>query len=339
MKVVGHKGIVSILATQLKRGNISSGYLFLGETSLGKFTLALEFAKGLLCNNRSNRESVEFSCGVCQSCISFNKNIHPDFLLIKNENRLISIDQIREIRRSISLLPSLSKRKVVVFEEASLLSQEAQNAFLKTLEEPPSYGVFILVSSKNLALTIMSRCIILNFQPIPKEVIFKELIKKGKKEKEASLLAHFSLGRIGKVFSDSFLEQYQDAFSALENIVEMSFKEKVDYIKEKEGQMEKMLFFWLLIFHDILLFKLSPGLILSLPNDYVTQVKNLADKFSENQVVKLIKIIQNSQYYLSINLNPRIVFENLLLKVRPKDEQKNFGQVSHDRKSLSLPSL
>ena len=313
-RIVGHKQITNLLDGQIKQKKVSHGYLFLGPAHVGKFTTAKNFAKELLCLSKIKPDEE-----TCLSCFSFEKFNHSDFKIVSSEeNGSISIGSIREITRSISLYPQLSKRKVVIFEEASLMTLEAQNAFLKTLEEPPPYATFILVSQKeNLLPTILSRATVVNFQPVLEKEIKKELIKRGKKDEDAILLSRLCLGQIGRVLEDdSLLKKWAKTLALIEKLADSAFLEKLNYLKEAEDTFSEDLFLWLSIFKDLFIYQKNPSLISHLPKEYKENIRKTASQFKKPQIIAIIKEIQKTQNLLTTSVNKKLLFENLMIKLK-----------------------
>lgn len=311
--ITGHKRIIHILENQIKKDTLSHAYLFLGPSSLGKFTLAKIFSQTLLCLSDGDKK---LPCGECSSCQSFLKNIHPDFILVKNTDGLVSIEAIRELKRQISFLPTLSKRKIVIFEEACYLTPEAQNALLKTLEEPPKYLILILVAQReNLLPTILSRCTILNFQPISHEEIEKELLKSGASSEKANFLACLSLGQIGRVLKDSsFLENWEKNLDFLIELSSSDLKTKMDFAKKhaESGQL-KDLISWFSILRDVLFLKIKPSLLSHYPPFYLKKLSQLSNIYKTEQIFNLLKKLQKTEELSLTNINQRLLLEDFVL--------------------------
>ncbi|MCX6806540.1 MAG: DNA polymerase III subunit delta' [Candidatus Berkelbacteria bacterium] len=303
--VVGHRKVIDLLEGQIKAGNISQAYLFCGPPALGKFTVANLFAKELLCS--------EGGCNQCVSCQSFNSGKHPDYMLIRNSNELISIDIIRNLKKTISFLPIMSKRKVVIFEEASLLTTEAQNALLKTLEEPPRYATIILVTQKeNLLPTILSRCTRINFQPVSQKEIKSKLINDGYDPERADFMAHISVGQIGRIIGDPlFFEKWEKSLESIISLKQGSLKEKFDWAKNPHLDE---LYFWLIIFRDALYFKINSSL---LPRyaPFQEKVAQISSKMKPKEIYFLIRKIKETQDLLNTSANQRLLLENLVLSL------------------------
>ncbi len=154
----GNKNLISILNGMLTGGHLPHAILIEGAAGVGKRTVARELAKSILCMDSS------IYCGTCRSCTLFEAGSNPDFSVVTpNKKNLITIDEIREVRRRAYERPDRCERKVYIIENAEKMNVPAQNAFLKILEEPPQYVVFILLapSSSMLLETIISRCTVL----------------------------------------------------------------------------------------------------------------------------------------------------------------------------------
>ena len=173
--IAGHENIKNILSNNINTKNILHSYLFIGEDGIGKKMLAKEFAKAILCTSENNRP-----CNICKSCVEFNTNNNANFNLINEEGSAIKIEQIRNVQIKIAEKPINSNYKVYLINDAELMTQEAQNCLLKTLEEPPEYIVIILITSnENKVLnTIKSRCMKLYFNNLDKNSVKKVLTEK-----------------------------------------------------------------------------------------------------------------------------------------------------------------
>ena len=161
--IIGNEEIKIFLDNLIKTNNVVHSYMFIGPDGIGKVLFAKEFAKMILCQD-SNK-----ACNHCSSCIKFNSDNHPDFMIINSEDgKSIKINQIRFLQERISEKPIVSNRKVYIINDSDLMTVEAQNCLLKTLEEPPEFAVIILVlSNENKCLsTIKSRCTKIAFQKL-----------------------------------------------------------------------------------------------------------------------------------------------------------------------------
>lgn len=199
---IGHKSEKLKLEDIIKSNAIGHAYLFVGKKSIGKKLVAIEFAKAIMCDNADDG----VPCGHCASCKTFENN--SDFKLLLPEKDAIKVDMIRELSREIFMLPTISKRKVFIIDDADSMNEQAQNALLKVLEEPPEYATIILIVSnkEKLLNTIKSRIVEFKFNGLTKEEI--EAIV-GKKVSDEAY--EFSNGSIEKVLDFSDDESYEIA--------------------------------------------------------------------------------------------------------------------------------
>lgn len=160
--IVGNERNKELLKSIIDANNIAHSYMFVGKESIGKLIFAKEFAKAILC------ESSEKPCNICKSCIEFDTYNNPDFSMLEPEGTSIKIDPIREFIKKVYEKPVVSNRKVYIINDSNYMTKEAQNALLKTLEEPPEYVTIILITSnENMFLpTIKSRCTKITFNKL-----------------------------------------------------------------------------------------------------------------------------------------------------------------------------
>ena len=170
--IIGNDALKKDLRKTIENNLISHSYIFQGVEGIGKILFAKEFARAILCDDKTGDDS-------CKSCIMFNSNNHPDFMLLNEKEEVIKIDEIRNLIKKVVEKPIISKNKVCIINAADKMTKDAQNCLLKTLEEPPEYMTIILVSSnENLLLTtIKSRCTKIQFNRLTGEEI-KEYIKR-----------------------------------------------------------------------------------------------------------------------------------------------------------------
>ncbi|MDI6883370.1 MAG: DNA polymerase III subunit gamma/tau [Patescibacteria group bacterium] len=229
-EIVGQEHVVQTLTNALFSGNISHAYLFAGPRGTGKTTIARLLAKAVNCKNRKKEETEP--CNQCDSCQEINRGNAIDLIEIDAASNR-GIDEIRDLRDGIRFVPTKSKYKVFILDEAHQLSKDAANALLKTLEEPPSHAIFILATTEphKMISTIVSRCQRFDFRrlSVPEISIRLETILKKEKinfEKESlNLIALTARGSI------------RDAESLLDEVVSFSGKERA----VKKEQVSKLL--------------------------------------------------------------------------------------------------
>jgi DNA polymerase-3 subunit delta' len=213
--VIGHRRIVALLARSIARDSLPPSLIFAGPTGVGKRLTATALAQALNCLNRStNHPLAEHptpstkhpapevdSCGTCASCARIARGMHADVLVLEpGDSGTIKIEQVREAVDSAAYRPFEGRRRVVIIGEADTLVPAAQNALLKTLEEPPSLSVFILLTARPDVLlpTVRSRCQRLDFRPLSPNEIALALVARGQTETEARAVAATADGSLGR---------------------------------------------------------------------------------------------------------------------------------------------
>ena len=204
-EVVGHTRLIDLLSRSVAGGTLPPSLLFAGPAGIGKYLTALAVAQALNCTNTTKgsglgaQGSVD-ACGKCAACSRIARGVHPDVLLVTpGDNGSIKIDQVRDIVDRSQYRPFEGRRRVVVIDEADTLVAPAQNALLKTLEEPTPSSVFILVTARPdmLLPTVLSRCPQLRFRPLSTEEMTTALVAQGRTAAEARAVAATADGSLG----------------------------------------------------------------------------------------------------------------------------------------------
>ena len=336
-QLVGQTKAISFLQRSLERGAVAHAYLFVGPPHVGKMTLALELAKALNC------EAAEVPCGACASCQKIASAKHADVQIIdlaggrnSDEARLqteISIDQIRELQHSASLPPFEGKFKVFIINGAELLSHEAANSLLKTLEEPVGKVIFILLAASDrlLPATIVSRCQKLELTPLAATEIETAHLSRGDIETaKARLLAGLSQGCFGWALSaagsDEPLRQRSEGLERLLRVTIGDGEERFNYAFQLATQFSRnreavreTLDLWLSWWRDLLLVRAGcPSLITNA--DLEATLMSHAQDYRLGQIRDFISSIQMALEQLKQNANPQLVLEVLMLSIPRRGE-------------------
>jgi len=337
-QVVGQNKALSLLEHSLKKGTLAHAYLLVGPAHVGKKTLALNLAQALNC------EGDEPPCGECTPCRKIKSLKHADVQIIglnQNEDSAeernqveISIDQIRELQHSSNLPPFEGKCKVFIIDEAELMSNEAANCLLKTLEEPLGKVVFMLLTTNErlLPATVISRCQRLKLLPLKASEMEKTLKSSwGIKPERAKCLARLSHGCLGWALSaassESLLEERTQRIQRLLDITGTDYEERFAYATELATQFHKnrrlvqeILGLWLFWWRDLMLVKV--GCAQSITNvDFEATINEIARDYGLAQIRAFISSIQNATNELRQNANPQLVLEVLMLSI-PRKEGK-----------------
>ncbi len=297
--IIGNSRIKDILKKSLDNNKVLHSYMFVGDQGIGKKLMAREFAKMILCKNSNS-----YGCDECKSCLEFNSDNNPDYVYMEPDGKVIKIEQIREMQMKIYEKPVNSEKKVYIIDDADLMTKEAQNCLLKTLEEPPAYIVIILiVSNENKMLTtIKSRCMKLNFENLEDKEIKKYLIETCNIKNPSEDFLKLCNGSIGKCIKvKDKLEDYQ----VLENIFSNLNKSITNLANSSE-----------------MLYKNKENIIEYL--DYINVI--LYHRAKENNNIKYvnsIKIVEKTKERLSNNSNYDMCIDYLLFNIWEEINEKN----------------
>ncbi|AIF53868.1 DNA polymerase III subunit delta' [Pelosinus sp. UFO1] len=317
--IIGHKDQVAILRHMEKSKRMPHAVLLAGPAGIGKSMVARVLATALLCNNEGERP-----CGKCPSCLQMSYDSHPDFLSIVPDGVTIKIEQIRNLQHEVSLAPYISQRKVCIIDNAQLMTTQATNSLLKVLEDPPGEIIFILTTaSKDMMLTtILSRCMVISFQPLMDDELVQALINKGCLPGQSEVAARLSAGRMGIALALLAPEGFALRNQAME-IMERVVYGGIDKIWDISAKLEKMerneildiIRYLTYILRDILLLVTGQGKQFVFNIDIVEELSEQADRWKESQLTKAIKVVEVARRAFQANANTRLTSEALLIKI------------------------
>lgn len=322
--IIGQDNIKKHLQTGITQGNISHAYIINGETGSGRRLLASALTKTLLCENPTAEGD---ACGKCRSCLQADSYNHPDVCFVTHEKASISVDDIREqLINSITIKPYSSRYKVYIIPDANKMTEQAQNALLKTIEEPPEYAVIILLTENadTLLETVRSRCIVLNTRPLNRDEIKQYLVNNLQMEPErAEIAAGFCQGNVGKAIhfasSEDFQEIKTDTLRLVKNIYDMDITDMVSLIKElnqRKGKIDEYLDLMLLWYRDILMFKVTKDANILLYREEYKEISRQASLRNYEDIENIIKAIDKAKVRLHANVNFETAIELLLLAIK-----------------------
>ena len=322
-KVLGHEEVIRHLQNAVEKEQVSHSYIFAGEKGSGKKLLAKLFAMTLQCEEHKKEP-----CLHCSSCIKALSRNHPDSIYVEHvKPTSIGIEEIREqLVSDVEIKPYTGPYKIYIVDEAEKMTIQAQNALLKTIEEPPAYAVILLLANNNTGLlpTITSRCVTLNFKPVRDEVIRKYLMEElHVPDYQADVSVAFAQGNVGKAkqiaTAEDFTEMMDAAFRILRRGSDMEVYEMVDALKnlsEQKHTIYEYLDLFLVWFRDVLLFKATKEMDSLVFKEEYNFIKERADKSSYEGLETIIKAIETAKARLQANVNFDLTMELLFLTIR-----------------------
>ena len=341
--VIGQEHIVRTLKNQIENNNVGHAYLFCGTRGTGKTSTAKIFSRAVNCTNLHNDEP----CNECENCREILEDKTMDVVEIDAASNN-SVDDIRELRENVKYSPAKAKYKVYIIDEVHMLSQGAFNALLKTLEEPPSYVIFILATTEphKIPATILSRCQRFDFKRVTVKDISSRMRYICKKEgieadeKALNLIARNSQGALRDALS--ILDQcisfegnkisYNDVIELLGSVnIEQLFDLAESIIKENTKKSLQILNDFIIWgkdvrnlvndlidhFRNLMVCKISNDLdeIISLPEETIDLLKQQAETIDTNNLIRVLNILSEAQDGMKVSSNPRVLMEVTMMKI------------------------
>lgn len=322
--IIGQSALINRLKIALESGRIVHSYIFAGLPGAGKRTLSNYFAKMLLCDGGSK------PCNTCQSCSQVDSQNHPDLIRLTSQTKTIGVEPIRELRADIGIKPFQGSRKIYIIEKGDTMTPQAQNAFLKTLEEPPEYAVIIILADNlaGLLSTIVSRCQIIRIPGLSTRQVAEIIERKANISSEMALVfARLSEGLPGKgldlALSQEYREMREESLKILEGLSKSSLVQAMGYIdyfldnRDKAIEILDLMELWL---RDALVLKQSSCQDIIINMDKLTYIKSLANNFTLSHIQCIIENIEDSKKMLMSHANFHLAIENLLVKIQGSGE-------------------
>lgn len=316
---LGNEPLKEYFSNAIHHNQLSHSYIFEGPKGVGKKTFATILTKLLTCSLRDDEP-----CNECNSCHMINSNAHPDVLTILKSGKLSTkIDDVRKGIAEMNIKPFQASYKFLIVAEADTLTVEAQNALLKTIEEPPSYGVCILICENisKLLPTIISRCIKINFSPLPNKDISQYLIQNGADKQKATIYSMLAEGSMGKAKSSldnedfmAFRDKSVKLITKVQGCDITTLYEAINEANEYKESLLEMVNFWTLWFRDISLIKTTNEPTLFFP-DYKEQLLIQAENLSLKKLGTILESSKSAIADLSRNITTTFILESLFLTI------------------------
>ena len=321
--ILGHEQIKDHFRNAVQTGKVSHAYILSGEAGMGRKSLANAFALNLLCE-----KGLPDPCMQCHACKQVLAGSHPDLIYVTHEKPAsIGVDDIREqINDTILVRPYSSYYKIYIVDEAEKMTVQAQNALLKTIEEPPSYAVILLLTTNPDAFlpTILSRCVQLKLKPL-KDVVVKEYLIQslGVEESQAEIYAAFARGNLGKAIhlaeSEDFKRMYDEIRHMLKHLKEADISELLDYIhklREENLDIYSCLDFMQMWYRDVLMYKTTKDINLLIFKDEFSTIKSMSTVSGYEGLERILEAIDKARIRLDANVNTELVMELMLLTMK-----------------------
>lgn len=321
--IIGHEQIKEHFQKAIENHKVSHAYILTGEAGMGRKSLANAFALTLLCEKGKSEPCME--CHACKQVLSGN---HPDLIYVTHDKpNSIGVDDIREqINNTIMVRPYSSYYKIYIVDEAEKMTQQAQNALLKTIEEPPSYAIIILLTTNQEAFlpTILSRCVQLKLKPL-KDFVVKSYLTESMQvpEADAEVYAAFARGNLGKAIftasSEDFKLLHKEVLHLLKHVKEMDISELLDYIRKlKEDKLDiyECLDFMQLWYRDVLLYKVTKDINLLVFKDEYRTINEISKTSGYDGMEKVLEAIDKARTRLDANVNMELAMELMLLVMK-----------------------
>ena len=326
-EIIGQKAIIEHLQNALRTGNISHAYMISGDAGSGRKTIASIFAAAMQCSDLQEDASTALlePCGKCLSCLQAQSGNQPDIITVTHAKpNSISVDEIRRMRADLQIKPYAGPYKIYIIPDAEKLTTQAQNALLKTLEEPPEYAVILLIADGTSAFlaTILSRCVVLKTRAV-EEAQIAEFLQQQKDlpRAQAMVLARFAGGNPGRalllVDDKEFLELRDRTVDFLAHIAQADALQVSEFAAGIDPERrDAVLTFVLMWFRDILLYRCvqnSESLIFQEDIQYIIEAAGL---LGYEQLGAILDETDAASRRLKSNVAADAVFEVMFLKIR-----------------------
>ena len=321
--VVGHRDVIQYLQNAVAENRVSQAYIVNGERGTGKKMLAKLFAMALLCEEHGPEP-----CNKCHSCVQAESNNHPDIIWVTHEKPgSIGVDDVRtQINNTVAIKPYQGPYKVYIIPEADIMTVQAQNALLKTIEEPPAYGIIILLTTNadTFLQTILSRCVRLDFRPLRDTLVTQYLQEKyDLTDYECRFATAFAQGKIGRAVtiatSKEFAQLKEEVMHVIRYDKEMTTAEimaEVKNIANYKLTIDDYLDLMAMWYRDVLVFKSTKDSNALIFKDEMSLLAEQAKNCSYEGLEDILKSIDKVKLRLKANVNFDLVIELLIMAIK-----------------------
>lgn len=312
--------MLAFLRRTLSRGRIAHAYLFAGMDGVGKRTVALAFAKALLCPHVQGGEA----CGACPVCARIDRGNHADVIVMAPEGPFIKIQAVRDLMELMAFRPAEGRRRVIIMDDADRLNIQAANALLKTLEEPPCGHVMILVTArmKQLPATILSRCQRLSFSPLTREEIVSYLVGRlGVEEEEAILLASGAGGSIRRALElrkDTYVERRKEILACLQGAMgrrPLKLLALATCLGSQKDRLPESLEILKTCFRDALVLGELHRKDALIFRDRVETIRDIRRRLTTDELLANVQLLDDAIHSLERNANKTLTLETTVFKL------------------------
>ena len=321
--VIGHTDVIDYMKQAVAQDKVSHAYIINGEKGTGKKLLAGLFAHILQCEKGTGDP-----CRECRECKQVLNGNHPDVIRVTHEKpNSIGVDEIRkQVNEDIQIKPYNGGRKIYIIPDADLMTVQAQNALLKTLEEPPAYAVILLLTENadSLLPTICSRCVMLKLRYIKDTIINKFLMEELKiPDYKAEVCTAFAQGNVGRAVmlaeSEHFNEIKEEAIRLVKNINNMELDELMEAVKKITAyklDIADYLDIIMIWYRDALIYKATKNIDRLVFSEHLDSLKERASKSSYEGIEIILGALETAKSRLKANVNFELVMELLLLTIK-----------------------
>jgi len=322
--------VIQLFQNALKNGRLAHAYIFAGQEGIGKTSFSRELAKAIFCKHPGLD-----ACDTCNNCQRITRDNFSDlfFILPEKNSRVIKIEQLKYLQDVLKVKPLESKYKIVIIQSADKMNEEASNCLLKTLEEPPSYAIIVLIvtSLESLRETVRSRCQIIRFSPLSttavKDILMNNFQLDNLQAERLSLIANGSIDRATMLSGSGALEkktwlvnrilklEINDNLTFSKELFDEWHIHDLEVLEEKRTQVKELIFSFLMYYRDLLVCKIGDRNLPIYHADWRNALVSKSQSLSEDTLFRILNVIKTSIEYLDYNANINLLLENMITKI------------------------